>query len=260
MHLIRLMRGIIAISVQRELTHRANMAFEALVALVGAAAGLLALSIVFTHTPTLAGWSQGETVVLLGTFQIISGLLAAFVEPNLSWFNGKVYDGQLDEILLKPVPSLFMASLGVCHPWSLVSVGLGISITAAGVAQLEQAPSSARLLLFLLLLLAGTVLAWAARAIVACVAFWAPRFEPDVLYDAFWQLGRYPVSIYHPLIQRLLVTLVPVAFITAIPAQALTRGSDLATLAGALAAAAISIGVAGTVWQAGLRRYTGATA
>jgi len=37
-------------------------------------------------TSTLGGSSRDEAVVLLGSYQIMSGLLAAFIEPNLMWF------------------------------------------------------------------------------------------------------------------------------------------------------------------------------
>ncbi len=125
MRLLKLLLGIVAISIQRELAHRANLLFETLLALFGAAAGLLALRIVYTQAEVLAGWRIEEAIVLLGMYQLVSGLLATFVEPNLAWFAGKVTSGELDDLLLKPVPSLLMASLGGCQPWALLQVMLG---------------------------------------------------------------------------------------------------------------------------------------
>jgi ABC-2 type transport system permease protein len=103
------------------------------------------------------------------------------------------------------------------------------------------------------------VLAWASRVLLACLAFWALGFEPEVLYSAVWQLGRYPVNIYHPAIRRLLTYVAPVAFIAAVPARTLTCGADPVLLIARLAAAAVSVWVAQRAWQAGLRRYTSAT-
>jgi ABC-2 type transport system permease protein len=258
MWLFKLLLGIVAISIQRELAHRANLLFEALLALFGTAAGLLALRIVYTQAEALAGWRLEEAIVLLGMYQLVSGLLATFVEPNLAWFAGKVISGELDDLLLKPVPSLLMASLGGCQPWALLQVALGIVIVGAA-APLETQITATSALSALLLLLAGAVIAWATRVLLASLAFWAPGVEPTVLYSAFWQLGRYPVDIYHPIVRGLLIYLVPVAFVGSIPARALTRGADPALLALGLAAALGAVLLAQAAWRLGLRRYTSAT-
>jgi ABC-2 type transport system permease protein len=258
MWLFKLLLGIVAISIQRELAHRANLLFEALLALFSTAAGLLALRIVYTQAEALAGWRLEEAIVLLGMYQLVSGLLATFVEPNLAWFAGKVIGGELDDLLLKPVPSLLMASLGGCQPWALLQVALGILIVGAAMP-LETQITATNALSALLLLLAGAVIAWATRVLLASLAFWAPGVEPTVLYSAFWQLGRYPVDIYHPIVRGLLIYLVPVAFVGSIPARALTRGADPALLALGLAAALGAVLLAQAAWRLGLRRYTSAT-
>ena len=259
MRLFRLLLGIMAISVQRELAHRANLLFEAILALFGAAAGLLALRLVYTQVEALAGWRLEEAIVLLGMFQLVSGLQATFVEPNLAWFANKVTSGELDDVLLKPVPSLFSASLGVCQPWALLQVALGAAVVVAGVAPLGAQVTATGAASALLLLLEGAVIAWGARVLLASLAFWAPGVEPTVLYSAFWQLGRYPVDIYYPAVRILLTYLVPVAFISSIPARTLTHGANMQLLAIGLGAALGAALLAGAVWRQGLRRYTSAT-
>jgi ABC-type uncharacterized transport system permease subunit len=259
MRLLKLLLGTVAIAVQRELAHRANVLFEAILALFGAAAGLLALRLVYTQVEALAGWRLEKAIVLLGMYQLVSGLQATFMEPNLAWFASKVTSGELDDVLLKPMPSLFSASLGSCQPWALLQVVLGAAIVVAGIAPLGAQITAAGVASAVLLLLAGVVIAWAARVLLASLAFWAPGAEPTVLYSAFWQLGRYPVDIYHPAVRGLLTYLVPVAFISSIPARTLTHGADPQLLAIGLGAALGSALLARAVWRLGLRRYTSAT-
>jgi len=248
-----------ALSTQRALAHRANLAAEILLTATSVAAGLATLGIVYDHTAALAGWPPAEATVLLGAFFVVSGLLRAFVEPNLSFFAGKVRDGQFDDLLLLPAPSWFLASLGTCEPLALAESLLGAGTIAAGLARLPRGPSLGGVLAGGALLLAGLAIAWAARVLLASLAFWAPGIEPSVLYGSLWQLGRYPIGIYSPLLRRLLTSLVPVAFITTVPARALTRGADPRTLATALAFALGAVALTRLVWAAGLRRYTSAT-
>lgn len=255
----RLLLAMFSLSLRRELAFRADLLFRVSTAVVDAAAGLLALGLVYTRTQTLGGWTLGETIVLLGTYQIASGLLATFIEPNLAWFGGHVRSGKLDETLLRPVSSLFLASLGSCSPLGLVGVATGAAVLGLGLAELGVAPAASGVAAWLVLLAAAMAVTWASRVLVACVTLWAPGAELDVVYGAVWQFGRYPVSLYRRPLRFVLTWLLPVAFVATFPAAALTRGVRLELLVGGLAVGFGAILLARAVWRRGLRRYTSAT-
>ncbi|MDF2631332.1 MAG: hypothetical protein K0R39_5163 [Symbiobacteriaceae bacterium] len=261
MRLLRILGRVLALSVQRELAHRVNLTISVTMMVIDLAASVATLGLVFTQTATLAGWRPAEALALLGAFQLVTGLLNTFIEPNLAWFAEKVTGGRLDDTLLQPVPSFFMLSLGACQPLALPRVLLGgallvwATVAGEGVTALGVAGCVA-------LLAAGVVITWAVRVLLATLAFWAPGFEPSVLFSAFWQLGRYPVGVYHPVVRQLLTYVVPVAFVATFPAEALMRGGGgLGLGLGALGAGAalLALGAAGLAWRAGVRRYTGAT-
>mgnify|MGYP001565333707 CR=1 FL=1 len=44
---------------------------------------LLSLSIIFSHTATLAGWGPGELIALLGVFRLVNALMAALIWPKV---------------------------------------------------------------------------------------------------------------------------------------------------------------------------------
>lgn len=257
--LVRLFAAIFATSLQRELAFRANLLFGVLLAAVGIASGLAALSIVYTRVTTLGGWSWADAVVLLGTYQIVSGLLATFVEPNMSWFGGQVKDGTLDNILLKPVSSVFLASLGRCAPLELGQVVLGLVVVGIGVGELGGAVTLANVAGWLLLIAVAIIVAWASRVLIASVALWSPGVELDVVYGAVWQFGRYPVSIYDRPVRFVLTYVLPVAFVSTIPARALTRGTTLPIVLAGLLVSGGALILVRLLWNAGLRRYTSAT-
>jgi ABC-2 type transport system permease protein len=262
LRLARLAGGVFVASLLQSLAHRTNLAVAVALAALGAAGTLGALAAVYTHVERLAGWRFGEAVVLLGVYLLVSGLLEAFVWPNLQWFGGKVRDGQLDDLLLTPAPVLFTATFGACQPLALTGAALGVAVVVAGVRALGA--DAARItpgnvLACALLVVAGAVVAWALRLLIAGVALWSPGLELDVCYAGLWQLGRYPVDVYAPWVRRTLTWVVPVAFVSTLPARALTRGADPATLLGGGLAAAGAVVAVAAVWRAGLRRYTSAT-
>jgi len=259
MHCVRLFGAIFSLSLRRSLTFRMNLVFELVVSVLGIGAALAALALVFEQTSTLGGWSRGEAIVLLGTYQIVSGVLWTFIEPNVAWFQNQVTAGRLDDILLQPAPSIFLASLGSCSPLALSQVITGGIVLVVGLQDRGSAPDGAAVVAWLTLLVVGIALTWASRVFVASVAFWAPALSQDVLYSAVWQFGRYPVTMYRQPIRFALTWVVPLALVTTLPARMLTNGPDAVPLVAGPIAAIGAVVLVSLAWRAGLRRYTSAT-
>jgi ABC-2 type transport system permease protein len=250
---------IFSLSLRRELAFRADLVFQVLMTVISLASGVAALGLVYTQTDTLGGWSLAEAIVLLGTYQIVSGLLATFIEPNVTWFADQVKSGKLDEVLLKPVPSIFLVSLGSCAPLALSQVGTGIVVLGIGLGQLGTVPTPLGVVGWSALLAVGIVIAWASRVLVASLALWSPGVELDVVYRAMWQFGRYPVNLYRQPLRFVLTWVLPVAFVSTFPTLALTRGVSSVLIVGGLCIGLVAIMLVRGIWNAGLRRYTSAT-
>ena len=257
--LARLFGTLFSLSLRRQLAFRTDLFFEIILAIIALGSSLAALGMIYTRTATLGGWAPGEAIALLGTFQIISGLRATFVEPNLQWFGKQVADGQFDALLTQPAPAIFLASLGSCAPLALTQVGLGGGVIAYGIHLADIAVTPTAVVAWLVLLVAATAVMWATRAIIAALVFWAFGLSLDVVYDAIWQFGRYPVDIYRRPLRVLLTYVMPVAFIATIPSEVLLHAGQLLLVPIALGVAVGSCFLAHLVWRAGLRHYTSAT-
>jgi ABC-2 type transport system permease protein len=78
----------------------------------------------------------------------------------------------------------------------------------------------------------------------------------------FWNLfesGRYPIDVYPLAIRNLLTYVLPLAFITTLPARALSGRLEASTILLALALAAAMACVSAWFWRFGLRRYGSAS-
>lgn len=259
MRMLRLFGLTFSMSLRQATAFRTNLLFDVLLAVLSLAGALAAVELVYTQTDSLAGWSGSQMLVLVGTFQLMSGIKSTFVDPNLGWFPSRIRDGRMDLYLLQPAPSLFLASLGTHAPLALTQVGLGVGVVALGVSWGGAVPSIVGVLAWLALLAAGVGVTWALGVFLACLAFWAPRLELDVMFGAAWELARYPVDIYRRPLRFVLTYVFPMALITTLPAGALVRGPSLAGVLSTCAAAIGAVLLAGGLWRLGLRRYTGAT-
>lgn len=259
MRTVRLLCTAFSLSLRRALAYRINLFFDALLAIVELTASIATIGIVFAQTGLLAGWSQGQMLTLIGTYSLITGLRATFLDPSLADLSQQIRDGRLDVFLLQPATTVLLATSTRHAPLALVQSVLGVGVIILGLQELAIVPSPLAVGGWTLLTLIGLVIGWATSVALASLAFWAPRLSLGVLHGAAWELGRYPVDIYGRWLRRLLTFAFPVAAITTWPAQTLTRGPDLSILI-----AAILLGsafTAGTMllWRTGVRRYTGAT-
>jgi ABC-2 type transport system permease protein len=258
--LLRLLVAGFSMSLRRSIAFRVNLVFDVLLAFTGLGTAIAAVLIVFTRADTLAGWSKADFLVLIGTYQLITGLRTTFIDPNLSWFpETGIRNGKLDGYLLQPASSLFLSSLSLSSPLQLIQGVLGFGVLAWGIGVADRRPGAGGVLGWLLLVVAGLLVTWALSVLLACLAFWAPKLQLDVFYHSAWQLGRYPTDVFaRPL--RILITYVfPMALIASVPSTALLHGPQLTTLLAGVTAAAGAAALATLTWHAGLRRYTGAT-
>jgi ABC-2 type transport system permease protein len=260
MKLLRLFAAGFGRSLRATLTFRVNLLFDIGLSMIGLLASLATVFIVYARTDSLAGWTEAETYVLIGTFQVLSSLKSTFIDPNLAWFpDNAIRRGMLDTFLLQPAPTLFLASLARSTPLSLVQLVLGLGVITLGIIDHGQLPEPAAVLAWIITLAGALAVTWATAVLLACLAFWAPRLQLDVFYASAWQLGGYPTDIYRRPLRLVLTYLFPLTLIATVPTSTLLDGPRLLVLASTVAGATVSCLLAVGCWRLGLRRYTGAT-
>ena len=262
MYYLRLIRAFAGASTQNELAYKANFWLSLFHSLLNLATGVLALVVLFGQVETLHGWDFAATLALLGTYLIIGALRGLFLGPSLealAGMDGEVWTGRLDFTLLRPVNVQFQASFRHWRPLALVDLALGLAVLGLALTQMGQSVSLDALLAYLLALGAGVTILYALLLAFAGLVFWSPGFLFTWVFDALFQMARYPVGLYPGWLRLALTWVVPVAFMTTVPAQALTGRLSPALLAGSVALALALLAGASWLFQTGLRRYASAS-
>ena len=261
MFYLRLLQVFFKVSLLNELAYRANFwvqLFQTLVSFGTAAGGLL---VIFSHTDHLGGWRPAELVMLLGVYFIMIGLISMTIRPSLERLMADVREGTLDYRLTKPASSQFLVSFREMHIWRVTDLLLGIGLLAAGGTRLGVLVEPAQMLAFPVALIAGATIIYSVHLILATLTFWVIRTENImVIFTSLFQAGRYPVGLYPTWLRAILTFIVPVAFATTVPTEALAGRLSLATLLTALGVAVALLVVSAAFWRFGLRHYTGASA
>lgn len=255
---LRVLGRFLKANLMAALEYRADFVANAVVAVASALWTLAALQVFFMHRPRLGGWRYEEALIVAGLFIAFEGVMAALFRPNLEDIPEAIRQGTLDFVLLRPLDSQFLVSFQRLQFWHLTDILLGFGVVAWALLRLGWPPPG-RLLLFGAMLLSGLVIFYSLLMILITLAFWFVEVGNimELIYT-FFEAGRFPVTAFPSWVRIVLTFIVPIAFITTVPAQAALgwlRPSGAA--AGALIAAFLFF-LSHAFWRYALRHYTSA--
>ena len=261
MNYLRLFGVYFKLSVMGELAYRVNFYVQLFQSLVELATALTGLAVIFSYTSSLAGWTPNEMLALVGVYFITGGLIGLVISPSLEQFINSVRDGTLDFTLVKPEDAQFLMSFQVVNIWKVIDIVMGFAVLVTALIRLGDKVGAGQAATFSLMLLTGGLIIYSFWLILATLSFWFVRVENIlVIFQSMYEAGRWPISLYPGWLRFALTFVVPVAFATTVPAQALTGHLTQGTLAGALTAALVLLIVSRLFWRLGLRHYSGASA
>lgn len=245
-----------------DLEYRANFVTHVLLSLVGGAATIATVGIFFLHTDRLGrdqSWSFHEALIVIGLFQLFIGLVDTFITPNVQEFTEHIRLGTMDFILTKPLNSQFHASLRRINLWRFADALIGAGVIAYALSRLP-APPPDRFLLFLGLAVCAAIMLYSLVMLLITSAFWFVQLENVMeLLFTFYEAGRFPVTIFPAWLRLVLTFVVPIAFITTIPAEVLLGRRTAEIALAAVAIAAILFTACALYWRFAVRHYSSAS-
>ncbi len=261
MRYLRLFGVFFRVSALGELSYRVNFVMQLLESLVELGTAFAGLAVIFSYTDNLGGWKPDEVLALVGVFFLVGGAIRLLIEPSMESLIESVRDGTLDFLLTKPEDAQVLASLQRVEIWKLTDVGLGVSVLAFALIRLGERVGVYQVVGFASALIAGGGIIYSFWLILATLSFWFVRVENIlVIFQSVYEAGRWPVTIYPKWLRFGLTFVVPVAFATTVPVQALAGHISWGMVLGAFALAAVLLVLSRYCWRAGLRRYSGASA
>ena len=261
MRYLRLVGLFFRISVINELEYRANFFIQIFQTVLGLLVSFGGLSIIFSHTDNLGGWSQDELLALVGVYFLVGGLINLVIQPSMQKLMEDVRQGTLDFMLTKPEDAQFLVSVRQVQVWQLVDVVLGLVVIVGALVRMGITVGSGQAAGFGLALICGTAIVYSFWLMLATCSFWFVKIDNIlVIFQSMYEAGRWPVGIYPGWLRIVLTFLVPVAFAVTIPAEAVVGRLTPLAMFGAVGLALALLTVSRWFWRVGIRHYSGASA
>lgn len=218
---------------------------------------LIFITVIFQKIPELRGWAKYEVFFIYGMsiipFSIFNGLFS-----HLYFFsNLYIIEGTLDRILLRPANGLVQVYTSQVALEDIADVILGVGIVIWASHYLSVQWGIIEILGLILFSLCGVGIFLGIFTTLASLSFW---FSDRVglippVYNMI-QFGRYPLTIYNPVLRFVLSWVIPFGFIGFYPSTWLIRRGEFFNVLLVSPIVAIICMVVGVItWNNGLKQY-----
>jgi len=247
-------------SLAAEMEYQFNLLIEVAATLITLAGSLFTLSLFFGHGQKLGGWRWEQALVVLGVYTLLNGFASTLLRPNLGNLVKQVQSGSLDFVLLKPMDSQIWLSLRTLSPWGLPELVLGLVLVVVGTIRSGARPGATALLTGALMLLAGITILYSLWFVLAATSIWFVKiWNATEVLRSLLAAGQFPVSAYPASLRLVFSTVLPVAFLTTVPAEAILGLASGGSVLTGLLIAGLSLLGSRALWQWALRHYTSAS-
>jgi ABC-2 type transport system permease protein len=262
--LVSLYRRLVGAHVRSQLQYRLSFALNLFGMAMVTLLEFVSILIIFQQVQTLGGWTVEEVALLYGIACVSFGL-ADLAIGHLDLFPNMIREGTFDQILVRPLPSLFqvVASDFALRRLGKVGQGLGVLIFALVQADIDWTVGRAAMLP--VAVLGGTVIYAAVWIALATVAFWivdAIEFVNAFTYGGNF-LSQYPLNVFARWLRGLVLFVIPISFVAYFPALYILDKPDDLGLPDALRFASPVVAVlvalaAHLAWSHAVRHYRSA--
>lgn len=222
-----------------------------------------AIALIINRFDNLGGWRWPEMALLLSFHLLAYAVGASMSFTQFYDLEEKVRLGTVDAILVKPVGAwtyLVFSGLNVGYGGHII---LALGLMAWSLTQVSADWSILTALYLVAVVASAAMMTAAILTIVGATALiWVRAQHLYAIFFGFWELARYPMSIFPVPLQVMMLTFAPLGFMAYVP-TAVALGKPVPLLGDWAPLASLAIGpltvlLAVAYWRHCLRQYQGA--
>lgn len=259
---IRVVLQSLKMSVHTRMQYRAESFANTLAVFIRESANIIAIYLALLKFDKINGWNVNEMLflysILFLTYAFVVSLFA-----DLRQFSDTIREGRFDRLLVRPRGLLLQLVLNNADLIASVGHGtLGILLFVISAGKVGIHWNFVTILYYVAAIISGILIQGGIFIIFSALCFYFVETNSvrSIFYWNMRKFAGYPISIYHKVIQVILIYIVPFAFVNYFPAQYLLRKADMANYPVAYIYIAPFVGVvvyavAYLFWRVSVRRY-----
>jgi len=259
--LVRVYVRLVGARIRGDLQYRTSFVLYAIGQFLAAFIDFLAIAVIFGRIDRLAGWSFSEVALLYGLTSLAFSLSDTFVS-QVERLPERIRTGTFDQCLVRPLGSLFQLCTDEFELRRFGRVLQAAIVFGLAASRLDIDWTIGRIAMLPVTIVSGAAIFGSVWVIGSTLAFWTT--ESAEVVNSFTYggnfLAQYPLAVYSAWLRRMVVFVVPLAFVSYFPALYILGRTDtlgapafVRYLSPAVAVAMVL--AARAAWRGGLRRY-----
>jgi len=254
-HYIKVWLVIVKASFRRSYVYRTEVLVRFVRTFFILGVQILLLNAVFGDNEIYVGWTKNEAYLVMGIWNFLNYMGWSLFGVNLFNLENKVINGEFDFYLLKPISSAWFASFCDFFIYNFVTVLSGLSLIGWYIYQEWGNLDYRNIILGVVAIFIALILWYGLYLLFASFTISNPRNGYLVVAKELLGITRYPIDIFGNTFQILFYTLLPIAFLTTVPAKTfMGEGSYIILVCGLLVGLATVI-VGKNIWNRNIRNY-----
>jgi len=250
-------------SVTRETMFKGNFLLWIVVEFLWFGLQLSFIAVLYLHTDEIGTWTKWQVVMLIGGSHFIQQTFQAFFLVNCTNLSELVRTGKLDFLLLLPVNTRFVVSLRQVDLGAFVNAMSGVAVMVYAAHQLHLVPTTAHVMGFLALCVAGILIHYSLMFLLATTSFWTVRAQGIVWgYYNLFNIARMPDDAFAKarLFRAVFTFALPMLLVSNVPVRLLAdKLASPGPLVLLVLMSFVCFAVSEFGWRASVRHYTSAS-
>ena len=252
---------LVGARIRGQMQYRVSFALGLFGSVFGTLIEFLAILVLFSRVPRIAGWSLWD-VALLYALAETSFSTAELVGSALDDFHQRIAAGTFDRVLTRPVGAFLQVLAEELALRRLGRVAQGLVVLYLAVTHTAIAWSPDKVMVLLVSLACGVAIFFSIFVLAAAFCFWTVEGKEATHVFSYGgvTLADYPLDIYSDWLRRFATFVLPLAFVSYYPALYLLDRPDplglpdwMRLLSPVAAAALVTLAWLG--WSVGVRHY-----
>lgn len=251
---------LLGYNLQSRLAYRWEFFLSVISVLTELTVRLVFLSVIYGYVPTLAGWTYPQMLFLFATGFSLEAIAWFTWRGSITKLHQSIQDGSYDFLMTKPVSLLFITAFRRMDLEDVARVVLAVGLIIYAVHLQGFVPDISQWVFWCISLVLAQVVYFSFALILKTTSFWTTQTaEINYILYSTDRLNQYPTQIYTGFVHFAFTYIIPITFITTIPAQLINGKVGLwALLTLAVFAIAIFLVARGIFYQA-IRSYSSAS-
>jgi ABC-2 type transport system permease protein len=247
-------------SLVRATMFRGDLFVWASVELLWISVNVVMVAVIYSHTPSVAGWSMYQMLLLVGTSMLIQRFLMGFFWSGIFEMGRNVRSGLFDFTLAQPGDPLFMASTRKLELDGLLNSVVAAALVIYSARKLGLHPGAGDIALYAGMVACGVVIHYSALVIAMSLCFWITSAQGiEGSYFTLMEFSRLPRQAFSGAASLVFVWILPVVVVSNAPARVILHGFEGDWALGLCAATLAWFALAVLIFRTGLRRYSSAS-